>query len=85
MDVFSGILVVLCCIVGVVLCCAVMCYAVLCCAVLCCVVLCRIVLCCVVLLCCTDEPIACNAARQDVDKQKEFTSANHEKRILFRR
>ena len=31
------------------------------------------------------EPIARNAARQDVDKPKEFTSTNHAKRILFRR
>ena len=31
------------------------------------------------------EPIAHNAARQYVDKPKQFTSINHAKRILFRR
>ena len=48
MDVFSGILVVLCCIV---LCCAVLCCHVLCCVMLCCVVLCRVVPYCAVLCC----------------------------------
>ena len=48
MDVFSGILIVLCCIV---LCCAGLCCHVLCCVVLCCLVLCRVVPYCAVLCC----------------------------------